>query len=314
MGQKRNFSTTYTKLPLSRESLPLLLQLQGHKEMEKQFKKKIHCLMDHQVLRPCRRKSKHKTRPVLPRQGTENKTKTINTTASFATHLKSAVNLPPGQGRCSQTSGLSARSELSSPLCPLVSPAHRHGRACGQTPGGDGGTCARTGRGGENCEEDGSARGRGRRCGPGQGGFSDAPPRRRSAPAREEVPTRQGEERVLAGRYLRRESLLLVILPGQHPPQLLHVTGGGRTAPSRAAPRPWGRDGDGTEPHRTALACRAAAPTGSDVHSQAASPAPGVSGPARPLARGPCACALALGGASGAGPRGRLPEIGRAHV
>lgn len=147
MGQKRNFITTYTKLPLSRESLPLLLQIQGHKEMEKQFKKKIHCLMDHQVLRPCRRKSKHKTRPVLPRQGTENKTKTINTTASFATHLKSAATLPPGQGRCSQTSGLGARSELSSPLCPLVSPAHRPGLRA--DPGrGRGHVCAhRPGRG-----------------------------------------------------------------------------------------------------------------------------------------------------------------------
>lgn len=46
------------------------------------------------------------------------------------------------------------------------------------------------------------------------------------------------EERVPAGRYLRRQSLLLVVLPGQHPPQLLHAQSWGRAAPRRT-----GRDG-----------------------------------------------------------------------
>jgi len=67
-----------------------------------------------------------------------------------------------------------------------------------------------------------------------------------------------GGEGVPAGRYLRRQPLLLVVLPGQHPPQLLH-------AGARAGPHRRGRDG-------TALPYRPAGPTGSDAPPQAAPP------------------------------------------
>lgn len=124
----------------------------------------------------------------------------------------------PGRACCPQTSSSGAGSKLSSLLRP-VPPAYRLGQ--GDTAGSGeaaGGTRQRL-----------RPRTPVRACG--------EEPSAPSAPGSGQQAAGAGagkEERVPAGRYLRRQSLLLVVLPGQHPPQLLHAQSWGRAAPRRA--------------------------------------------------------------------------------